>query len=68
MEKITTVGIDLAKSVFSLHGVDGAGRVVLRRTLRRQAAQAAEGLPELARRAIGDRRIQRRASARLLQY
>ena len=29
MEKITTVGIDLAKSVFSLHGVDGAGRVLL---------------------------------------
>ena len=26
MEKITTVGIDLAKNVFSLHGVDGAGR------------------------------------------
>jgi transposase len=35
MEKITTVGIDLAKSVFSLHGVDGAGRVVLRRAVRR---------------------------------
>ncbi len=28
MEKITTVGIDLAKAVFSLHGVDGAGRVL----------------------------------------
>jgi len=35
MEKITTVGIDLAKSVFSLHGVDGAGRVMFRRTVRR---------------------------------
>src|SRR5712691_5837324 len=35
MDKVTTVGIDLAKSVFSLHGVDGAGRVVLRRTVRR---------------------------------
>src|SRR5579859_2142465 len=35
MEQITTVGIDLAKSVFSLHGVDGAGRVVLRKTVRR---------------------------------
>ncbi len=35
MEKITTVGIDLAKSVFSLHGVDGMGRVVLRKTVRR---------------------------------
>ena len=35
MEKITTVGIDLAKSVFSLHGVDAAGKTVLRRTVRR---------------------------------
>jgi transposase len=35
MEQITTVGIDLAKSVFSLHGVDGAGRAALRRTVRR---------------------------------
>src|SRR6266850_368204 len=35
MDKVTTVGIDLAKSVFSLHGVDGAGRVLLRRTVRR---------------------------------
>lgn len=31
MDQITTVGIDLAKSVFSLHGVDTAGRMVLRR-------------------------------------
>src|SRR3990170_2192625 len=35
MEKVTTVGIDLAKAVFSLHGVDGAGRMVLKRTVRR---------------------------------
>jgi hypothetical protein len=35
MEQITTVGIDLAKNVFSLHGVDGVGRVVLKRTVRR---------------------------------
>src|SRR5258708_11960851 len=35
MEEITTGGIDLAKSVFSLHGVDAAGKTVLRRTVRR---------------------------------
>ena len=35
MEQVTTVGIDLAKNVFSLHGVDAAGRAVLRRTVRR---------------------------------
>ncbi len=35
MNNVTTVGIDLAKNVFSLHGVDGQGREVLRRTVRR---------------------------------
>ena len=35
MRNVTTVGIDLAKSVFSLHGVDAAGHEVLRRTVRR---------------------------------
>jgi transposase len=33
--KVTTVGLDLAKSVFTLHGVDEQGNTVLRRTLRR---------------------------------
>ena len=36
MDKITTVGIDLAKRVFALHGVDGTGRVVLKKTVRRE--------------------------------
>jgi transposase len=36
MEQLTTVGIDLAKRVFALHGVNSAGRVVLRRTVRRE--------------------------------
>src|SRR5258708_6264030 len=35
MDKITTVGIDLAKKVFALHGVNEGGKVVLRRTVRR---------------------------------
>jgi transposase len=35
MEKITTVGIDLAKNVFSVHGVDRLGRVVLKKTVSR---------------------------------
>jgi transposase len=33
--KITTVGIDLAKSVFSMHGIDEHGKAVLRRTVGR---------------------------------
>lgn len=32
---VTTIGIDLAKTLFSLHGVDGAGKVVFRKTLSR---------------------------------
>jgi transposase len=32
---ITTVGIDLAKNVFSLHGVDAHGKVVLKKTVTR---------------------------------
>ena len=33
MGNVTTVGIDLAKNVFSVHGVDSCGREVLRRTV-----------------------------------
>ncbi|MBC8287995.1 MAG: IS110 family transposase [Nitrospinae bacterium] len=35
MKKITTIGIDLAKNVFHLHGVDEHGKVVLRKKLMR---------------------------------
>lgn len=35
MEQVTTLGLDLAKRVFQVHGVDADGRVVLRRQLRR---------------------------------
>jgi transposase len=40
MEKITTIGLDLAKNVFQVHGVDDAGQVVLRRKLRRSDVEA----------------------------
>jgi transposase len=35
MEEITTLGIDLAKRVFALHGVNALGRVVCRRLCQR---------------------------------
>jgi transposase len=35
MTEIVTIGIDLAKNVFQIHGVDAAGAVVVRRKLRR---------------------------------
>ena len=34
--KITTIGIDLAKSFFQIHGVDEHGKLVLKRQLRRE--------------------------------
>jgi transposase len=33
--QVTTVGIDLAKTVFQIHGADAAGRAVIKRQLRR---------------------------------
>jgi transposase len=37
MEHATTIGLDLAKNVLQVHGIDAAGKVVLRRKLRRAA-------------------------------
>ena len=34
--KATTIGIDLAKNVFQLHGVDGHGKVVLKKQMKRE--------------------------------
>ena len=31
----TTIGLDLAKHVFQVHGVDAAGKVIIRKKLRR---------------------------------
>ena len=36
MQTITTIGLDIAKSVFQVHGVDAAGQVVIRRQLKRR--------------------------------
>lgn len=42
--EITTIGLDLAKSIFAVHGVDATGHVVVRKSLRR-----AQMLPFFAR-------------------
>jgi transposase len=36
MQAITTIGLDIAKSVFQVHGVDAGGQVVIRRQLKRR--------------------------------
>jgi transposase len=40
MQLITTIGLDIAKSVFQVHGVDAAGQVVIRRQLKRRYVAA----------------------------
>lgn len=51
MGETTTIGLDLAKRVFQVHGVDAVGRVTIRRTLRR--GQVPEFFAKLPRCLIG---------------
>lgn len=47
MNEVSTIGVDLAKSVFQLHGVDAEGRPVLCRQLRRsQMLEVFQNLPD----------------------
>ena len=46
MKEITTIGVDLAKSVFTVHGVDATGHTMLRKTVRRERLmELVAGLP-----------------------
>ncbi len=40
MRAITTIGLDIAKSVFQVHGVDASGQVIIRRRLKRRYVPA----------------------------
>jgi transposase len=40
MREITTIGLDSAKHVFQVHGVDAGGAIVLRKRLRRGQVMA----------------------------
>jgi hypothetical protein len=42
MQTFTTIGLDIAKSVFQVHGVDAAGQVVVRRRLKRCTSAVGE--------------------------
>jgi hypothetical protein len=46
MQAITTIGLDIAKSVFQVHGVDAEGKVVIRRSI--EAPLCSGVLPEAA--------------------
>ncbi len=51
MDKITAVGLDLAKQIMQVHGIDAAGRVVLRKAVRRERLLAL--LAQLPRCVVG---------------
>ena len=36
MQTVKTIGLDIAKSVFQVHGIDAEGKVVIRRQLKRR--------------------------------
>ena len=36
MQAVTTIGLDIAKSVFQVHGIDAEGNIILRRQLKRR--------------------------------
>jgi transposase len=40
MQTVTTIGLDIAKSVFQVHGVDAEGNVLIRRQLKRRYVPA----------------------------
>jgi len=52
MGEVITIGLDIAKSVFQVHGVDGAGAVVMRKRVSR--AKMLEFFGGLPRCLIGD--------------
>jgi transposase len=51
MKEISMIGLDLAKNVFQVHGVDRGGAVVVRRTLRR--SQVVNWFAKLPRCVVG---------------
>jgi transposase len=36
MQAVRTIGLDIAKSIFQVHGVDANGKVLIRRKLKRR--------------------------------
>jgi hypothetical protein len=60
--QLATIGLDLAKNVFQLHGVDAKGRVVVRRRLRR--AEVMRFFAELPPCRVGWRRVPEHTTGR----
>jgi transposase len=43
MQAVTRIGLDIAKSVFQVHGVDAEGKVIIRRKLKRRQRPCTNG-------------------------
>ena len=59
---VTTVGLDLAKHVFQVHGVDASGRVVVTKAIRR--GKLLEFFASLPTCVVGSRPAGRRITGR----
>ena len=55
MNKINVIGLDLAKNVFQVHGVDSAGEVVVRKQLKRSQVRLRQ-VPQRDRRPFRSRK------------
>ena len=62
MGEVSTIGVDIAKSVFQVHGVDADGTVVIRRRVGR--AQMLEFFSNCGRALLAWRRVPRRTIGR----
>ena len=62
MGEVSTIGVDIAKSVFQIHGVDADGMVVIRRRVgRAKVLEFLAGLPPCS---LAWKRVQRHTSGR----
>ena len=76
MHRVTTIGLDIAKSVFQVHGIDAIGKVVIRRQLKRRyvlasfrsCRHASSALRPAHRRIIGHARPRRWGTQHRLIY
>jgi len=49
MQTVTTIGLDIAKSVFQVHGIDATGQVVIRRRPKRRRFNSLAGVSTAAK-------------------
>ena len=49
MQTITTIGLDIAKSIFQVHGVDAEGNVIFRRQLKHHWSRELQALGHTVR-------------------